>query len=267
MMDFDALLVYLRDQIDEKVAVRWLDDELKRYLNVEYRKLCNAIKQKRGGYYEKEGIINTVANAKIADLPADFSGALIGLMYGNTALIPRDRREFIYLKSDARSQPKYFDFMGGSKLWLYPVPDKIYPLDIIYEYLPSDMLSSTDFVSWITITPYILTNTVVPTVPNKYYYVCTKAGTSDILEPTWGIVVGGITTDGTAEWTCCEIPVMPCLPDGYEILIVDGAIISCKLKDYQSIEEMLIRYRALRNQMLQSIRPKQTFKNSRVSSI
>lgn len=204
MMNFDALLVYLRDQIDEKVEVRWGDPELKRYLNVEYRTLCNAIKQKRGNYYEKEGVINTVANVKTVDLPVDFSGTLISLMYGNTVLIPGDRREFVYSKSDSREQPRNFDFLGGSKLWLHPVPDKVYPLDIAYEYLPSDMVAGTD---------------------------------------------------------------VPYLPDGYEILIVDGAIISCKLKDYQSIEEMLIRYRALRNQMLKSIRPKQTFKSSRVRSI
>jgi len=203
-MDLDGLLVYLRDQIDEPVAVRWQDPELKRYLNVEYRNLCNAIKQKRGNYYEKEGVINTVANVKTVDLPPDFSGALIALTYNNTPLMPKDRREFVYRMSDSRVQPRNFDFLGGSKLWLYPIPDKIYPLNITYEYLPDDMVSGTD-------------------VPN--------------------------------------------LPDGYDVLIVWGAIIECKLKDYQSIEEMLIRYQALRNQMLQSIRPKQTFKSRRIRSV
>lgn len=203
-MDFDGLLVYLRDQIDEPVAVRWQDPELKRYLNVEYRNLCNAIKQKRGSFYEKEDVINTVVGVKTVDLPADFSGALIALTYENTPLIPRDRREFVYLMTNSKAQPRYFDFMGGGKLWLHPVPDKIYPLDIIYEYLPDDM------------------------------------------------VAGGNVPD---------------LPDGYDVLIVWGAIIECKLKDYQSIEEMLIRYRALRNQMLQSIRPRQTFKSRRVRSV
>ena len=203
-MNFDELLAYLRVEIDEKIEARWFDTDLKRYLNVEYRNLCNAIKQKRGNYYEKEGTINTVANIKTVDLPVDFSGALIALTYDNAPLMPKDRREFVYLMSDTKKQPRYFNFLGGKKLWLFPIPDKIYTLDIIYEYLPNKMANPTD-------------------------------------EPE--------------------------LPDGYDPLIVWGAIVQAKLKDYQSIEEILIRYRALRNQMLQSIRPKQTFTARRVRSV
>ena len=203
-MNLTELLAYLRDQIDEKVEARWFNVDLTRYLNVEYRSLCNAIKQKRGNYYEKEGVVTTVANIKTADLPADFSGALIALTCGNTPLIPRDRREFVYLKSDSRSQPRYFGFLGGSKLWLHPVPDKIYSLDVTYEYVPVAMTLGTD---------------------------------------------------------------TPEIPEGYEPLIVWGAIIQAKLKDYQDIQSIMYRYQESKKEMLQNMKPKQTFLNRRVRKV
>lgn len=54
---------------------------------------------------------------------------------------------------------------------------------------------------WVLSTAYILGDEVKPSTPNDYRYVCTLAGSSDATEPVWGTVEGGITTDGTVEWT------------------------------------------------------------------
>lgn len=48
---------------------------------------------------------------------------------------------------------------------------------------------------------YSLGDSIVPTVLNGYRYVCTTAGTSAGTEPTWGIILNGTTTSGTAVFT------------------------------------------------------------------
>ena len=41
---------------------------------------------------------------------------------------------------------------------------------------------------------------VKPTVVNGFWYHCSVAGTSGGSEPTWNLVLGGMTTDGTVTW-------------------------------------------------------------------
>jgi hypothetical protein len=41
---------------------------------------------------------------------------------------------------------------------------------------------------------------VSPTTPNGFIFFCGTAGTSGSSEPTWTLLVGGVTTDGTAVW-------------------------------------------------------------------
>lgn len=59
-----------------------------------------------------------------------------------------------------------------------------------------------DAETWIAETAYVLTDGVIPTVVNGYWYECTTAGTTGVSQPTWGTTVGGTTSDGTAVWTC-----------------------------------------------------------------
>lgn len=43
--------------------------------------------------------------------------------------------------------------------------------------------------------------TTVPLTSNGRMYRCSTAGTTSASEPTWGVVNGGTTSDGTAVWT------------------------------------------------------------------
>lgn len=56
--------------------------------------------------------------------------------------------------------------------------------------------------AWESEQAYAVGDTVVPTVPNGFKYVCTVAGTSGASEPSWPEVVGTTKTDGTVTWTC-----------------------------------------------------------------
>lgn len=51
---------------------------------------------------------------------------------------------------------------------------------------------------------YTTDDFIVPTTPNGYYYKCVVAGTSGGVEPTWGTVVDGDTTDNTVTWRAYE---------------------------------------------------------------
>lgn len=42
---------------------------------------------------------------------------------------------------------------------------------------------------------------VTPTTDNGLIYECTTGGAGGAVEPTWGLVVGGTTNDGSAVWT------------------------------------------------------------------
>lgn len=55
-------------------------------------------------------------------------------------------------------------------------------------------------IKWQAGKAYALTDWVVPTTLGDYVYKCVQAGTSGALEPTWGTVVDGDTTDNTVKW-------------------------------------------------------------------
>lgn len=56
---------------------------------------------------------------------------------------------------------------------------------------------------WAASTAYAVNATTRPTLNSDtgYYYVCTTAGTSSTVAPTWPTVVGSTVTDGTVVWT------------------------------------------------------------------
>jgi len=56
--------------------------------------------------------------------------------------------------------------------------------------------------TWTAITGYQLGDTVVPTTPNGWEYVCTNAGASHpTVEPTWPTIAGVTVVDNTVIWT------------------------------------------------------------------
>jgi hypothetical protein len=56
--------------------------------------------------------------------------------------------------------------------------------------------------AWAATTAYALNDTIIPTTPNNYVYICTTAGTSGGTEPaTWSTTIGGTVSDGTVVWT------------------------------------------------------------------
>jgi len=54
---------------------------------------------------------------------------------------------------------------------------------------------------WVASTAYSSGDYIVPNTANGRLYKCTTAGTSAASEPTFGVVNGGTTSDGTAVWT------------------------------------------------------------------
>ena len=58
--------------------------------------------------------------------------------------------------------------------------------------------------NWAAITPYVLDDRCKPTTPNDHWYICTVAGTSDAVEPTWPTTIGETVVDGTATWKCID---------------------------------------------------------------
>jgi hypothetical protein len=52
--------------------------------------------------------------------------------------------------------------------------------------------------TWAALTPYVVGNTLAPTTPNGYKYICTTAGTSGASAPTWPTTFAGTVADGTA---------------------------------------------------------------------
>lgn len=53
---------------------------------------------------------------------------------------------------------------------------------------------------WTPSTAWVVGQQVVPTVLNGWCYACVAAGTGGGSEPAWGVVEGGVTTDGAARW-------------------------------------------------------------------
>ncbi len=56
--------------------------------------------------------------------------------------------------------------------------------------------------SWQPSTPYKFGQTVVPSPPNTYSYVCTSAGTSAAVAPNWPTTLGATISDGSVQWQC-----------------------------------------------------------------
>lgn len=53
---------------------------------------------------------------------------------------------------------------------------------------------------WQASTAQVEDDEVRPTTPNGYYYVCTVAGTTDTVEPTWPLTEGDTVVDGSVTW-------------------------------------------------------------------
>ena len=66
--------------------------------------------------------------------------------------------------------------------------------------------SLVSYDTWAALTAYVLTNRVVPVVPDGQCYECTTAGTSGETEPSWNSTPEQTTQDGTVVWTCKDIP-------------------------------------------------------------
>jgi hypothetical protein len=56
--------------------------------------------------------------------------------------------------------------------------------------------------AWEADTAYILDDDVTPVIVNGFRYVCTSAGTTGSVEPTWPMIIGNTVNDGGVEWTC-----------------------------------------------------------------
>jgi hypothetical protein len=55
---------------------------------------------------------------------------------------------------------------------------------------------------WTSTTAYNVGDLVYPATPNGFFYVCSVAGVSGGSAPTFGVTIGGSTTDGGATWIC-----------------------------------------------------------------
>jgi len=47
--------------------------------------------------------------------------------------------------------------------------------------------------------------TIRPSTPNGYQYICTTAGESGAVEPTWPTIIGATVTEGSVIWTCAAV--------------------------------------------------------------
>ncbi len=54
--------------------------------------------------------------------------------------------------------------------------------------------------TWVTLTAYALGDTVIPTVPNGFFYKAIVAGTSDVGEPVFPTGIGDTVVDATVTW-------------------------------------------------------------------
>ena len=64
-----------------------------------------------------------------------------------------------------------------------------------------DMAGTSTWVS----KDYAVGDIVIPTVSNGFFYECTAAGTSGVIEPTWVTTAGSKVVDGTVNWTARKI--------------------------------------------------------------
>jgi len=91
---------------------------------------------------------------------------------------------------------------------------------------------------WSALKAYTKNQIVEPVTPGNYYYICTTAGTSGSVEPTWGVTPDGTTSDGTAVWTCKAWVVGVANTDyvldakNGEVYILPGSTFTSKTKVY-----------------------------------
>ena len=77
--------------------------------------------------------------------------------------------------------------------------------------------TAVDYMScdtWTTLTAYALNDVIKPTTDNGYYYVCTRAGTSGVPEPTFPTTLAQTVNDpdiAGAQWTCTGTGTMSAL--------------------------------------------------------
>ncbi len=135
----------VRDFIDEDDEARWTDTELDSYINMAYSELVNKIRNAHTGYYEKTGTLTTVANNKIATLPADFAGTITALQDENNNPIQHIDKRVFHLKGVLEyGIPTHYSFFGGTSIWLWKTPDAEYNFAIDYEYMPPELEEDTD---------------------------------------------------------------------------------------------------------------------------
>lgn len=65
--------------------------------------------------------------------------------------------------------------------------------------VPTVVLATTP-ATWTTLTGYLVGDTVIPTVPNGFFYKAIIAGTSDVGEPVFPTVIGDTVVDATVTW-------------------------------------------------------------------
>ena len=67
----------------------------------------------------------------------------------------------------------------------------------------SDHWVDTAAGAWAANTAKALSDDVVPTTANSFYYTCTTAGTTHAAtEPTWPTTLASTVADNTVVWTC-----------------------------------------------------------------
>ena len=55
--------------------------------------------------------------------------------------------------------------------------------------------------TWAVTTGYVVSDQVLPTTANGFYYEATVGGTSGASEPAWPTTAGAIIVDGSVSWT------------------------------------------------------------------
>jgi hypothetical protein len=76
--------------------------------------------------------------------------------------------------------------------------------------LRTGIFRSADVTVWAASTAYVVGDKVVPLTgtPDGNVYLCTAAGTSDLVEPTWVTAFGSTTSEtgaSTVQWVTCQI--------------------------------------------------------------
>ncbi len=92
-------------------------------------------------------------------------------------------------------EQQYNEAMEQLKLFAQPDVEPILSPDELKAILTAQKRADL----WTASTPYVVGDTILPTVGNGHRYVCTQAGTSGTTEPTWSRALGAIAADGTSD--------------------------------------------------------------------